>query len=39
MLVETNAVGEARRLSSVDDIRSLAVVTLEREDKPKSVSL
>jgi len=39
MLVVTNAEGEARRLSSVDDIMSLGVVTLEREDKTESVSL
>jgi hypothetical protein len=35
----TNTEGEARRLSSVDDIMSLGVVTLEREDKPESGSL
>jgi len=39
ILVVTNAEGEARRLSSVDDIMSLGVVTLEREDKTESVSL
>jgi hypothetical protein len=35
----TSIEGEARRLSSVDDIMSLGVVTLEREDKTESVSL
>jgi hypothetical protein len=39
MLVVTNIEGEARRLSSVDDIMSLGVVTLEREDKTESASL
>jgi hypothetical protein len=39
MLVVTNAEGQARRLSSVDDIMSLGVATLEREDKTESVSL